>query len=142
MHSSLSSGDRIDIAEVKQSFCVEVSLNYTRTHAHTHTYTHIHNERIFLSSQVIIHCAVLLLCFVFILAKSFHCFHTELVYFVSRGQQTVMFVNTLRVYKRPNFSLRLEKNFDARPVGRVLIHGSYSRIYSVIRTQNKAEVSI
>ena len=33
--------------------------------------------------------------------------------------------DTLRVYKRLKFSLRLEKNFDARPVGRVLIHGSY-----------------
>ena len=40
-------------------------------------------------------------------------------------EQTVMFVNTLRVYKRLEFSLRLEKNFEARPVGRVLIHGSY-----------------
>ena len=56
-----------------------------------------------------------------ILAKSLHWFHTELVYIVSRGQQTVMFVNTLRAYKRPNFSLRLKKNYDARQVGRVSI---------------------
>ena len=41
-------------------------------------------------------------------------------------EQTVMFVNTLRLYIGLEFSLRLEKNFDARPVGRVLlIHGSY-----------------
>ena len=59
-------------------------------------------------------------------AKSRHCFHIEVVYFVSSGQQTVMFVNTPRVYKRPNFSLKLEKNFDARLVGRV------------IRTQNRS----
>ena len=32
-----------------------------------------------------------------------------------------MFVNTLRVYKRLKFSLRLEKNFDHRLVGHVLI---------------------
>ena len=40
-------------------------------------------------------------------------------------EQTVMFVNTLRLYIGLEFSLKLEKNFDARPVGRVLIHGSY-----------------
>ena len=40
-------------------------------------------------------------------------------------EQTVMFVNTLRLYIGLEVSLRLEKNFDARPVGRVLIHGSY-----------------
>ena len=33
-----------------------------------------------------------------------------------------MFVNTLRVYKRLNPSLRLEKNYDARLVGRVSIY--------------------
>ena len=54
-----------------------------------------------------------------------YCFHMELVYIVSRGNLTVMFVNTPRAYKRPNISLRLEKNFDARRVGRVLILGSY-----------------
>ena len=40
-------------------------------------------------------------------------------------EETVMFVNTLRLYIGLEFSLRLEKNFDARPVGRVFIHGSY-----------------
>jgi len=58
-------------------------------------------------------------------------------------EQTVMFVNTLRVYKRLTFSLRLEKNFDARLVRRLSIYMVHiGRIYSVIRTQNKAEVSI
>ena len=33
-----------------------------------------------------------------------------------------MFVNTLRVYKMLTFSLRLEKNFDAKLVGRVSIY--------------------
>ena len=33
-----------------------------------------------------------------------------------------MFVNTSRVYKRPDFSLSLEKNFDARLIGRVPIY--------------------
>ena len=51
--------------------------------------------------------------------------------------------NKLRVYKVRTFSLRLEKNFDAGPVGRVSIYTVHiGRIYSVIRTQNKAEVSI
>jgi hypothetical protein len=59
------------------------------------------------------------------------------------GEQTAMFVNTLSVYKRLNFSPRLEKNFDARLVGRVSIYMVHiGRIYSFIRTQNKAEVSI
>ena len=31
----------------------------------------------------------------------------------------------LYIYIGLEFSLRLEKNFDARPVGRVLIHSSY-----------------
>jgi len=54
-----------------------------------------------------------------------------------------MFVNTLRVYKRFNVSLRSEKNFDARLVGHVSIYMVHiGRIYLVIRTQNKAEVSI
>ena len=54
-----------------------------------------------------------------------------------------MFVDTLRVYKRPDFSLRSEKNFDARLVGRVSIYTVHiGRIYLVIRNQNKAEVSI
>jgi len=70
-------------------------------------------------------------------------FHTELVYIVSRIQQTVMFVNMLRVYKRPNFSLSLEKNFDTRLIRRISIYMVHiGRIYLVIRTQNKAEVSI
>ena len=54
-----------------------------------------------------------------------------------------MFVNTPRVYKRLKFSLRLEKNFDARLIGRVPIYMVHiGRIYLVIRTQNKAGVSI
>ena len=54
-----------------------------------------------------------------------------------------MFVNTPRVYKRPDFSLRLEKNFDTSLLGRVQIYVVHiGRIYLVIRTQNKAEVSI
>ena len=58
-------------------------------------------------------------------------------------EQTVMFVNTLRLYIGLEFSLRLEKNFDARLVGRVSIYIVHiGRIYLVIRTQNKAEVSI
>ena len=53
-----------------------------------------------------------------------------------------MFVNTLRLYKRPNFSLRLEKNFDAGLVGRVSIYMVHiGSIYLVIRTENKPEVS-
>ena len=45
--------------------------------------------------------------------------------------------------KRSNFSLRLEKNFDARVIGRVSIYMVHiGRIYLVIRTQNKAEASI
>jgi hypothetical protein len=51
--------------------------------------------------------------------------------------------NKLRVYKGRKFSLRLEKNFDARVIGRVPIYMvQIGRIYLVIRTQNKAEVSI
>ena len=47
----------------------------------------------------------------------------------------------LRAYKRPNFSLRLEKNFDARLIGHVQIYMVHiGRIYLVIRTQNKAEM--
>ena len=43
----------------------------------------------------------------------------------------------------PDFSLRLEKNFDARLIGRVPIYMVHiGSIYLVIRTQNKAEVSI
>ncbi|KAK2139033.1 hypothetical protein LSH36_2109g00002 [Paralvinella palmiformis] len=38
------------------------------------------------------------------------------------GEQTAMFVNTLSVYKRLNFSLKLEKNFNARLIGRVSIY--------------------
>ena len=66
------------------------------------------------------------------------------MYIVSRGQQTVIFVSTPRAYTRPNSSLRLEKNlYDVRLVGRVSIYTVHiSRIYLVIRTQNKAEVSI
>ena len=80
--------------------------------------------------------------FVFILAKSLHWFHTELVYIVSRGQQIVMFVNTPRAYKRHNFSLRLEKNLQ-RQTSRTCIETVHiGRIYLVIRTHNKAEVSI
>ena len=57
----------------------------------------------------------------------------ELVYIVSRGQQTVMFVNTSRDYKTPNYALGLEKNLNARPVGRVSIYMVYiGRIYLVI----------
>ena len=59
-------------------------------------------------------------------------------------EQTVMFVNTLRLYKRLKVSLRLEKNFDARLIGPVSIYMVHiGRIYLVIRsrTQNKAEVS-
>ena len=41
-----------------------------------------------------------------------------------------MFVNTPRVYKRLDFSLRLEKNFDARLIGRVPINMVHiGRIY-------------
>ena len=51
-----------------------------------------------------------------------------------------MFVNMLRVYKRPNFSLSLEKNFDTRLIRRISIYMVHiGRIYLVIRTQNKAE---
>ena len=54
-----------------------------------------------------------------------------------------MFVNTLRVYKRPDFSLRLEKNFDAKLIGSVPIYMVHiGRIYLVIGTQNKAEVGV
>ena len=50
----------------------------------------------------------------------------------------MLFVNTLGVYKGPTFSLRSEKN-----LGRVSIYMVHiCRIYLVIRTQNKAEVSI
>ena len=41
-----------------------------------------------------------------------------------------MFVNTLRVFTRPNVSLRIEKNFEARLIGRVPI---YIYIYIYIR---------
>ena len=54
-----------------------------------------------------------------------------------------MFVNTLRLYIGLEFSLRLEKNFDARLIGRVPIYMVHiGRIYLVIRIPNKAEVSI
>ena len=54
-----------------------------------------------------------------------------------------MFVNTPRVYTGPDLSIRLEKNFDARLIGRVPIYMvRIGRVYLVIRTQNKAEVSI
>jgi len=72
-------------------------------------------------------------------AKSLHCFHMELVYIVSRGQHTVVFVNTPRAYERLNFSLRLENNLwrqtsiDTAHIGIICL---------VVRTQNKAEVSI
>jgi len=58
-------------------------------------------------------------------------------------EQTVMLVNTLRVYIRLRFSLKLEKNFDARPVRRVpiyTVHIGWS--YKITQTKNKAEVSI
>ena len=53
-------------------------------------------------------------------------------------EQTVMFVNTPRVYKRPDFSLRLGKKFDARLIGRVPIYiVNIGRIYLVIETRIK-----
>jgi hypothetical protein len=54
-----------------------------------------------------------------------------------------MFVNMLRAYKRPNFLLRVEKNFDATLGGHVSIYIVHiGRNYLVIGTQNKPEVSI
>ena len=75
--------------------------SYWRAHTHTHTHARART--------------------VFILAKSLHRFHTELVYIVSRGEQTVMFVITLGAYKRPNVSFRLEKHFETKLVGHVSI---------------------
>ena len=54
--------------------------------------------------------------------------------------ETGVLISAPRADKRHKCSLRLEKNFDARRVSIYMVH--IGRIYSVIRTQNKAEVSI
>ena len=78
----------------------------------------------------------------FFIVKSLHCFYVELVYIVSPGQQTVMFINTPRAYKRHNISLGLE-NHLRRQTSRTSIGTVHrDRICLAIRTENKAEVSI
>ena len=65
---------------------------HTRTHAHIHTRAHIH-----------LHTHT---------HKNTHSYtHTHTF---PHGQKIVMFVNLLGVFERPNLSLRLDKNFEAR----------------------------
>ena len=101
------------------------TCQYNKRYLTWHTHTHTQRER-----------------HTYIWAKSHHCFHMELVYNVSRGQQTVIFVNTLRAYKRPNFSLKLENNLRRQTSLTCIDWVHIGRIYLVIRTQNKPEVSI
>ena len=78
------------------------------------------------------------------------CIATSLVPYVfsvhktilSRVQQTVMLVDTQRAYKRRRFSFWVDKNLQRRNY-RTSVHTTdISRIFLVIRNQNKAEVGI
>ena len=85
----------------------------------------------------------MLLCFYFSWITSVIPYWVLVLHSISCDEQTVMFVNALGVYIRPNFSVRLEKNCDARLIECVAIHMVHiGRIYLVIRTQNKGDVSI